>query len=178
MHHVGSNESDIDRNESNLVNSARRKLLDQSSNLAAAPYSGGPAIQISYIPITISSGAFPAVPVASKKQNLPPPPLHSPSGSTHDNQPNSANGALGKLWKYIIIISVVAVLVIVIMILLCIWRKRAAKLIKPWKSGISGQLQKAFVTGNIARELELAIEQLYPVSFSLSPDVLFSKYIK
>ncbi|KAK2438259.1 putative inactive receptor protein kinase [Trifolium repens] len=45
--------------------------------------------------------------------------------------------------------------------LLCIYRKRAAKVIKPWKTGISGQLQKAFVTGvpKLNRsELETACE--------------------
>lgn len=151
MHHVGSDESEFGPNASNLISSARRKLLDQSSNLAAAPYSGGPAIQISIIPISISSGSFPAVPDANKKQNQSPEPLHSATGSPHDNQtsqPNSSNGSSRKLWKYILIISGVVVLVIFIVIMLCIVRKRAAKVIKPWKTGISGQLQKAFVTGN------------------------------
>lgn len=153
MHHVGSDESEIDPNLSNLISSARRKLLDQSSNLAAAPFSGEPAIQISLIPISISSGSFPAVPDANKKQNQLAAPLHSPTDFPHDNQtsqPNSANGAPGKLWKYIIVISGVAALVILIVIMLCILRKRAARVIKPWKTGISGQLQKAFVTGNTA----------------------------
>ncbi|KAK7318810.1 hypothetical protein RJT34_03517 [Clitoria ternatea] len=146
----------------NLPSSARRKLLDQSSNLAAAPYTGGPAIQISSLPFTLSSGALPALQGAYKKLNGSA--LPSPSDSPHGNQTsqqNSANGGSGKLWKYIIIILGVAVLIIVIMIMLCIWRKRAAKVIKPWKTGISGQLQKAFITGvpklNRA-ELETACE--------------------
>lgn len=146
---TSSHESETDDNVSNLVNSARRKLFDQSSNLAAAPFSG-PAIQISSIPFTQSSGAFPAVPGNNKKQYQSPAPLPSPSNSPHmnqTNQQNSANGASGKLWKDIITIAGVAVLVIVLLIMLCIWRKRAAKVIKPWKTGISGQLQKAFITG-------------------------------
>lgn len=128
-------------------------MFDQSSNLAAAPFSGGPTIEISSVPITQSSGAFPAVPDTNKKQNQSPAPLPSPSVSPHVNQAsqqNSPNGASGKLWKYIIIIAGVAVLVIVFVIMLCIWRKRAAKVIKPWKTGISGQLQKAFITGIIS----------------------------
>jgi len=148
FHHVGSDDSEIGQNEENLVNSARRKLLDQSSNLAAAPFSGGPTIEISSIPITQSSGAFPAFPDTNKKQNQSPVP--SPSNFPSTNQPNSANVASGKLWEYIIIIAGVAVLVIIILIMLCIWRKRAAKVIKPWKTGISGQLQKAFITGIIS----------------------------
>jgi hypothetical protein len=56
-------------------------------------------------------------------------------------------------------------LVLFIVLVLCIYRKRAAKVIKPWKTGISGQLQKAFVTGNTAiSEFEHAIEQLRSVS--------------
>lgn len=151
MHDVGSNEPEILQNVPNLVNYARRRLLDQSSNLAAAPYNG-PTIQISTVPISMSSGSVPAVPDADKKKNQPPPPMHSPPDSPHSdanqNQQNSTNGASGKLWKFIIIIIIVVVLVIIIIVLLSIWRKRAAKIITPWKTGISGQLQKAFITGN------------------------------
>ncbi|KHN06403.1 Putative LRR receptor-like serine/threonine-protein kinase MRH1 [Glycine soja] len=146
----GHDESEFGQNVPNIINSVRRKLFDQSSNLAAAPFSGGPTIEISSVPITQSSGAFPAVPDTNKKQNQSPAPLPSSSNSPPVNQAsqqNSPNGASGKLWKYIIIIAGVAVLVIVFVIMLCIWRKRAAKVIKPWKTGISGQLQKAFITG-------------------------------
>ena len=154
-----SGESEIGSNLSNLISSARRRLLDQSSNLAAAPYNG-PVIQISYLPITISSGSFSAVPDPNKKQNQSLAPLNSSAGS-QTSEPNSANGAPRKLWKYVIIISGVVILVIFIAILLCVLRKRAAKAIKPWKTGISGQLQKAFVTGvpKLNRsELETACE--------------------
>ncbi|KAL5053782.1 hypothetical protein RYX36_034464 [Vicia faba] len=155
-----SGESEIGSNLSDLISSARRRLLDQSSNLAAAPYSGGPVIQISYLPITISSGSFSAVPDPKKKQNQSLAPLDSSAGSQTSEQ-NSSNGAPRKLWKYIIIFSGVAISVIFIAIILCVLRKRAAKAIKPWKTGISGQLQKAFVTGvpKLNRsELETACE--------------------
>ncbi|OIW00510.1 hypothetical protein TanjilG_24240 [Lupinus angustifolius] len=161
-----SEELEIVQNVSNLVNSARRKLLDQSSNLAAAPYSGGPTIQISSLPITLSSGSFSAVPDANKKQNQSPAPPTSPSDFPHDtlnktSEQHGGNGASRKWWKYLIIILVVALLVIAIMILLFVWRKRAAKVIKPWTTGLSGQLQKAFITGvpKLNRgELETACE--------------------
>ena len=153
FHHVGSDDSEIGQNVANLVNSARRRLLDQSSNLAAVPFSGGPTIQMSSIPITQSSGAFPAFPDTNTKQNLSPAQLPSPSNFPsidQSSQQNSANVASGKLWEYIIIIAGVSFLVIIVLIMLCIWRKRAAKVIKPWKTGISGQLQKAFITGIIS----------------------------
>ncbi|KAE9594514.1 hypothetical protein Lal_00001311 [Lupinus albus] len=160
-----SAEPEIALNEENLVNSAHRRLLDQSSNLAAAPYSGGSTIVISSVPTSLSSGAFQAVPNAKKEQNQSPPFSDSPHDASHHlsngNQQHSPNGVSGNFWTYIIIIAVVAVLVIVIIVILCIWRKKAAKVIRPWKTGISGQLQKAFITGvpklNRA-ELETACE--------------------
>ena len=175
---TSSNELEIDPNLPTLISSARRKLLDQSSNLAAAPYTG-PPIQISYIPITISSGSFRAIPDANKTQNPSPAPDNSSTGFPHDDQtsqPNSANGAPGKLWKFIIIISCVVFLVIFIVIIICILRRRAAKVIKPWKTGISGQLQKAFVTGvpklNRA-ELETACEDFSNIINSFEKCIIY-----
>ncbi|XLU33075.1 hypothetical protein S245_069141 [Arachis hypogaea] len=167
-----SNEIGNVENVPDLDNSARRKLLDQSSNLAAAPYSGEANIGISTDPVTQSSGGFPAVPDAKQKQNQAPPApqLQPPSDPKSDasssankptQQPHSDNGSSGNWRKYILIIALVIVLVIVIIIIICIWRKRAVKVIKPWKTGISGQLQRAFITGvpKLNRdELETACE--------------------
>ncbi|XP_020988990.1 protein MALE DISCOVERER 2-like isoform X2 [Arachis duranensis] len=167
-----SNEIDNVENVPDLDNSARRKLLDQSSNLAAAPYSGEANIGISTDPVTQSSGGFPAVPAAKEEQNQAPPPpqLQPPSDPKSDasssankpsQQPHSDNGSSGNWRKYLLIIALVIVLVIVIIIIICIWRKRAVKVIKPWKTGISGQLQRAFITGvpKLNRdELETACE--------------------
>eukprot|EP00256_Glycine_max_P055780 XP_014623054.1 protein MALE DISCOVERER 2 [Glycine max] len=163
-----SNVPEIAQNVPELVNSARRMLLQSSgNNLAAASFSGEPTIEISFVPTTFSSGAFPAIPDVNKKQNQTPTPSHSPFDSPHivsdenqTSQQDETNGASRNLWKYIIVV-VVVVLVIVIIILLYVSRKRAAKVIGPWKTGLSGQLQKAFITGvpklNRA-ELETACE--------------------
>jgi len=149
LHHVGSNEAEIEMNMPNLINYARRKLLDQSINLAAAPYSGGPKTDFSNLPISISSGSFPAVPDANKKQNQSHTPLPTPSDPSHDGKQASQeqHKTFGNFWKYLVIIITVVMLVTVIIVLLCFWKKPAAKIIKPWNTGISGQLQKAFVTG-------------------------------
>ena len=145
----------------NLVNSVGRRLLEQSSNLAAAPITGGPSIQIISLPTTLSSGAFSAVP-NDKKQNQSPTPVPDPSHDTskqgqssdassgkENDQQSSANSASGNLWKYIIIIAVVAVLIIILLALFFLWQRKGAKAISPFKTGISGQLQKAFITGNV-----------------------------
>lgn len=145
---------EIAQNVPELVNSARRMLLQSSgNNLAAASFSGEPTIEISFVPTTFSSGAFPAIPDVNKKQNQTPTPSHSPFDSPHDvsnenqtSRQDATNGASRNLWKYII--SVVVVLIIIIIIILYTSRKQAAKVIGPWKTGISGQLQKAFITGN------------------------------
>lgn len=163
-----------------LVNFARRRLLEQSSNLAAAPApasDGSPSGKIIALPTTRSSGAFPAV---SKKKKKPPPPAPQPSPvdpllhniSKPDaqssqipngfiNQQSSSGETPGTMWKIFIIIAGVAVLLILAVAAFCMFRNQAVATIGPWKTGLSGQLQKAFVTGvpKLNRsELETACE--------------------
>lgn len=163
-----------------LVNFARRRLLEQSSNLAAAPASDGssPSGPIIALPTMRSSGAFPAVPNEKKKKSPPPAPqpspahpnssnsnrhpVHSPgSPGNTDNQKPSNSGTSGNTWKYIIITAGVAVLLILAAAIFCMFRSQAVATIGPWKTGLSGQLQKAFITGvpKLNRpELETACE--------------------
>ncbi|ESW20030.1 hypothetical protein PHAVU_006G175100 [Phaseolus vulgaris] len=158
-----SNVPKIARNVPESVCSVRRKLLQSSgNNLAAAPFSDKPTIEFSSAPTTFSSGAFPA---------FPDPHSDAPDDTSDENQSHNTfdgnqtsqhvnKGANRKMWKIIIIILLL-VLVIIIITLMYIWRKRAARVIGPWKTGISGQLQRAFITGvpklNRA-ELETACE--------------------
>ncbi|KAK9267971.1 hypothetical protein L1049_010408 [Liquidambar formosana] len=163
----------------NQANFARRRLLEQSSNLPAAPASdGSPPEQIITLPTSRSSGAFPAIPSRKKKQSQPPAPLSSPSDypSTPDdqsskspadsvgkptNQQPSADTTSGNIWKYALVISGVALLLIVAAAMFFMCRSRGVTTIGPWKTGLSGQLQKAFVTGvpKLNRlELEAACE--------------------
>lgn len=154
-----------------LVNFARRRLLEQSSNLAAAPASDGssPSGPIIALPTMRSSGAFPAVPNEKKKKSPPPAPqpspahpnssnsnrhpVHSPgSPGNTDNQKPSNSGTSGNTWKYIIISAGVAVLLILAAAIFCMFRSQAVATIGPWKTGLSGQLQKAFITGDFATQ--------------------------
>ncbi|XP_052735659.1 protein MALE DISCOVERER 2 isoform X2 [Vigna angularis] len=160
----------IAQNVPEIVSSTRRKLLQSSgNNLAAVPFDDKTPIEFSTAPTTFSTGAIPAVPDATEKQNQPAPSdPNAPDDASDENQSQDAsdgnqesqhvnNGA--SIWKWIIIILLL--LAIIIIILLYIMRKRAAKVIGPWKTGISGQLRKAFITGvpklNRA-ELETACE--------------------
>ncbi|KAK6124286.1 hypothetical protein DH2020_041977 [Rehmannia glutinosa] len=157
------------------VNNVRRVLAEQSSNFVSLPPSGGapaPSETVISLP-SRSSGSFPARPNAKK---LSPTPLPS-SPSEHENTPlqttnpgaislpndkqPSAVGHSGNSVKLIIGIASAVFLLIVLLVIFVIFRSRAARNIGPWKSGLSGQLQKAFITGvpklNRA-ELETACE--------------------
>jgi len=48
---------------------------------------------------------------------------------------------------YVVIGVAAFVAMLIIVAVIFFFRKRAVKSIGPWKTGLSGQLQKAFVTG-------------------------------
>ncbi|XP_057466025.1 protein MALE DISCOVERER 2-like isoform X1 [Actinidia eriantha] len=157
---TGTNEEHMVHNVQNLVNIGRRRLFQQSSNLAAVPAIGrAPWEKITSAPITRSSGSFPAIPKGQLH------PSTQQGTSNPDNKPTdqkpSSNGTSGHAWKYIVGGSVGVVLLLVSMTMFFMCRSRAVSTIGPWKTGLSGQLQKAFVTGvpklNRA-ELETACE--------------------
>ncbi|XP_062162449.1 protein MALE DISCOVERER 2-like isoform X1 [Alnus glutinosa] len=178
--HAGASEPQKVHIAQKLVKFARRKLLEHSSNLAAAPAGDGSSSgQIIDLPTTRSSGAFPAVPNKKRKEPPPSAPLPSPADSngskpdelsiqspgsfsaTPTNQQHSSGGTSGNTWKYFIVIAGVAVLLIVSAAVFCMFRSQAVTSIGPWKTGLSGQLQKAFITGvpKLNRsELETACE--------------------
>jgi len=140
-----------------LAGVLRRRLLEQSSNLEAVPpKTNGPPPQITTQPISRSSGSFPAV--TNKKNQTQASLSPDSSDSQNENKPTeSATGARsqpgkarssGKVWVYVAIGLGSAFLLLVVAALFIIWRRRKAKPIGPFKTGISGQLQKAFVTGS------------------------------
>lgn len=123
------------------VNILRRKLLGESSNLEARPTSMG-STQVWNALVTRSSGTFPAVPNGNTTRQPSPstPPQESDNTQNHPKSDSS--------WKYIVIIaSSVAVFCLVALAICIVCQRKGAKTIAPWKTGISGQLQKAFVTG-------------------------------
>ncbi|XP_042064444.1 protein MALE DISCOVERER 1-like isoform X1 [Salvia splendens] len=132
----------------------RRVLVEQSANLVALPPNAVPPVQLGSVVIpSRSSGSFPAVPNAKKRA---PSSASSPPSVT---QPTG--GKSGHSLKHIIWLSILLLLLIVASIMLVVCRSRAAQTIRPWKTGLSGQLQKAFVTGvpKLNRpELETACE--------------------
>lgn len=171
---IGEPEPEMDQN---IV---RRKLVEESPNLAAAPSpkDGIRPPKIIALPTTRSSGSFPAVPKDKKERhpiiNPPSPPIAfvqgTPKTSTSTQPPanpeinidSEREGSNSDKWKIWVIISFCILLLIIIAVALwSVCRSRAVKTIGPWRSGISGQLQRAFVAGvpNLNRnELETACE--------------------
>ncbi|KAK2995989.1 hypothetical protein RJ640_017353 [Escallonia rubra] len=106
-----SYEPHLVQNVQSLFNIVRRKLVEQSSNLAAAPASGGShPDHIIALPTTRSSGSFPAVPKDKKKQSPPvPSPARPPSPGTGSNPaariPTHGKAAVSRssnTWKIIV----------------------------------------------------------------------------
>ncbi|OVA07254.1 Protein kinase domain [Macleaya cordata] len=174
----------IEQNVEHILNFVRRRLLQESTNLPAAPASDGTIPEpLTTIPSTRSSGAFPAIPNGKNKQISSPSPLHSPVnpnsesistpsslGKPIDQHP-SADGSSGRKWKYVIVVPIVAFVLIVASVMLLMCRSRGVTTIGPWKTGLSGQLQKAFVTGvpKLNRpELETACEDFSNIIETLS----------
>lgn len=142
----------------NASNFLRRRLFEQSNNLvAASPVKGSALEQIGSAPITRSSGSFPAEPVPrGNEKPTPPSPLNQPITNQNSPPPPKRN-----IWKYVGIALGAFSFIIVVVVVICACRNRPVVAIRPWKTGISGQLQKAFITGvpklNRA-ELETACE--------------------
>ncbi|KAL8113110.1 hypothetical protein AgCh_020437 [Apium graveolens] len=140
----------------NQYDLVRRRLAEQSSNLAAAPARGAShSKQIIALPSTRSSGSFPAVPKERKK---PLPPTEPATNELSINKPNRVGGSRetgnktsghsGNMWKYIIGILSTVLVIVVALALFFIFRTRPGpETSDPWKTGLSAQLQKAFVTG-------------------------------
>lgn len=132
------------------VSNVRRILVEQSSNLVAVPPNivAPPPLEPAVAFQSRSSGSFPAVPEIKK---LPPPPAPSPPLGREDKPPDTASpvGDPGNSLPLMIGMIAAFLFLIVLALILIIFRKKAAKTIAPWKSGLSGQLQKAFVTGMI-----------------------------
>lgn len=158
---------------------SRRRLLEQSTNLQAAPANGATSSdQIIALPTSQSSGAFPAIP---KNQPLPPAPLPSESPYLSSLPPNNLStvqipSTSGQMWKYFIILPCLAFIFIVAAIMFFVCRTKAVKTIGPWKTGLSGQLQKAFVTGvpKLNRsELETACEDFSNIIDSLEAYTMY-----
>ncbi|CAH8371723.1 unnamed protein product [Eruca vesicaria subsp. sativa] len=159
----------FDLNKTSILK--RRELLEGTSNLAAmpAPEAPSPSPQTTTKVFPRSSGSFPAL--ATAKKRIPPlvPPSLPPTAENNNNNTSSdpprqfeeETNESKDVWFYVVIVVAAFVAVLIVIAVIFFFRKRAVKSIGPWKTGLSGQLQKAFVTGvpKLNRsELETACE--------------------
>lgn len=112
------------------------------------------------LPTARSSGSFPVVP----KKPSPPPLANSPdipqtsnetqtpANRTPENE-REGNSSSYKWRIWVVICFCILLLIIIAISLWCVCRSHAVKTISPWRTGISGKLQKAFVTGNPLSDL-------------------------
>ncbi|CAO2183293.1 unnamed protein product [Urochloa humidicola] len=119
----------------------QRRLL-QDSNLAAPSSANAPVPAAVPVPST-GTGSFSAfgpnnVPVPAVNPPISPPIVPS---ATTDVPKRSIK------WLYAIVLPLAALLLIGISCMFLLCRNKSGKTIGPWKTGLSGQLQKAFVTG-------------------------------
>ncbi|XP_009395715.2 protein MALE DISCOVERER 2-like isoform X1 [Musa acuminata AAA Group] len=152
------------------MHSVRRSLVEETRNLHAAPGSIGPVNQVVIVPPT-ASGSFPAIRAKSTLEPSPAPITPSPlpiSPSVTDPEPtqNSVANDLSSskrsaTWTYILVLSVAALLLALAALVYLTCRRKGVAATGPWTTGLSGQLQKAFVSGvpklNVS-ELEAACE--------------------
>ncbi|PAN18163.1 hypothetical protein PAHAL_3G183200 [Panicum hallii] len=143
--------------------SHRRWLQD--TNLAARSEATIPVPIVARVP-SEGSGSFPAS--SSRRGGHHPKPKEvarpaATGGSPHRPSPSKSHYLLTSMrWLYLIVLPAAGLLLlagIACWLLAC--RKSAVATIGPWKTGLSGQLQKAFVTGvpKLQRsELERACE--------------------
>ncbi|XP_074308035.1 protein MALE DISCOVERER 1-like [Silene latifolia] len=142
----------------------RRQLAEQSSNIEVPDKGSNPGSQFPSQPIFRGSGSFPASGPEKGpfKAVTSMPQVNEPGQTTQKSHSQSEKGGLSqKVWVFIAVALGVAFLLATAIALYFMWRSRCTKAIRPYKTGISGQLQKAFVTGvpKLNRpELETACE--------------------
>ncbi|KAH7682100.1 Non-specific serine/threonine protein kinase protein [Dioscorea alata] len=177
------------------VNSVRRRLLQVTSNrqesntpskmdarnLPAAPLVGPPPRGTMTVPST-GSGSFPAIPHGKVKPS-PESPLPSPASAlpatSADPQPGTNKSTSSEKITArgsVIIIIAIALLLIFAASMYFMCRRKGVATIGPWKTGLSGQLQNAFVTGvpKLHRaELEAACEDFSNIITTFPHSIVF-----
>uniref|UniRef100_A0ACD5VJL9 Uncharacterized protein n=2 Tax=Avena sativa TaxID=4498 RepID=A0ACD5VJL9_AVESA len=122
----------------------RRRRLLQDINLAAAPSPNPPIPAVVPVPST-GSGSFSALSPIKAPAPAINPQISPPKSSDTPSEAGSKGRSIK--WLYAIVIPSVALLLVVIACMLLLCRHKTVATIGPWKTGLSGQLQKAFVTG-------------------------------
>ncbi|XP_052147287.1 protein MALE DISCOVERER 2-like isoform X1 [Oryza glaberrima] len=164
-------EPHIMQNLQSFASAVGRRLLGEVGNLPALSgndaKSSGPVnseeIQRAIDVLSLGSGSFSAFPnseaeVLESAVNTDAAAMQSVAANQSTDE---VSGSKHSKWAYFMIIPAAILLISLIVAPILVWRKRGRAAIGPWKTGLSGPLQKAFVTGvpKLNRpELEAACE--------------------
>jgi hypothetical protein len=143
----------IMHNLQSFASAMSRRLLREAGNLPAL--SGNDLANSKEIPrpvdvLSLGSGSFSAFPKSNgpllpeSVQNVDPATVKQLSAAVTQSADKESSGAKYSKWIYVLIFPA-AILLIVVPILIC--RKQGHASMGPWRTGLSGPLQKAFVTG-------------------------------
>ncbi|KAG8052967.1 hypothetical protein GUJ93_ZPchr0001g32764 [Zizania palustris] len=168
-------EPHIIQNLQSFASAMRRRLLREVGNLPAL--SGNDAkpsvpantkeTQRAVDVLSLGSGSFAAFPNSDGEvlESVLDVDADADSAAVQSAAANQSIGEASRAkyskWAYFIILPAAILLISLIVLTILVWRKRGRAQIGPWKTGLSGPLQKAFVTGvqKLNRtELEAACE--------------------
>ncbi|KAI5005940.1 hypothetical protein ZWY2020_033183 [Hordeum vulgare] len=168
-------ESHIMQNLQSLASAMHRRLLGEAGNLPALSGNTDPGnstgIERPADVLSLGTGSFPAFPKPDGQILMPSvpesvenvdaaTPKQVPAAVTQSADKESSDAKYG-IWTYVLIFLAAILLISLIIAPILVCRKRGDGSIAPWKTGLSGQLRKAFVTGvpKLNRpELEAACE--------------------
>ncbi|WOL20589.1 protein MALE DISCOVERER 2 [Canna indica] len=158
------------------VHALRHRLIEVARNLPAAPRVDDPVNQV--VPASpIASGSFSATRDKPKlKLPSPPNPEPMPSKSTNSVADGPSSSDKSDAWGYLLILPVAALLITLVAFMFLVCRKKGVTTIGPWKTGLSGQLQKAFITGVPklnGSELEAACEDFSNIIVSFPEFIIY-----
>lgn len=169
-------EARIMQNLQTFASAMRRKLLSEADNLPAllgndaksSVPENSKEIQKPADVLSLGSGSFPAFPNTYGQTLTPLVPeaieattLQQLSTEVAQSTDVEMSDTKYSKWAYLIIIPATILLIILVAVILLVWRKRGRAPIAPWKTGLSGPIQKALVSGasKLNRlELEAACE--------------------
>lgn len=150
------------KNLQSFASAMRRRLLSETDNLPAllgndansADPENPKEIQRPVDVISLGSGSFPAFPgiygdalTPLLPEDIDATAVQQLSTKVAQSTDVEMSGTKYSKWAYIITIPAVILLIALIVLIILVLRKRGRASVAPWKTGLSGPIQKALVTG-------------------------------
>ncbi|CAL4958892.1 unnamed protein product [Urochloa decumbens] len=184
-------EAHIMQNLQSFASAMRRRLLSEADNLPAllgndaksSVPENSKEIKKPADVLSLGSGSFPAFPSTYGQALSPLVPeaidataLQQLSTEVAQSTDVEMSDTKYSKWAYLITIPVAILLISLVAVILLVWRKRGRAPIAPWKTGLSGPIQKALVTGasKLNRlELEAACEDFSNITNTYPTSTVF-----